>query len=177
MPRPTLNALRDDAEAGGDAAFQAGINSLDTAGGDGSGQLLAALDPNRDNASVSPSQRATSALGVGRVAPDKAAAIVNPETTADDVSFSVYLSTLWSVEEAQRYWLAMQEAVPDVIQGKQLEIEEIAVADSVDPFYRVLLTPFASDPEAQALCDQIETRLRTHDCNVVVRDKTETAGG
>jgi len=182
VPRPTLTALRDGAEPAsapkvrpeGDDALQPIVPALEDNDTD---QRVAAIDPKREEAAAGVGRSVTSALGVGRVTRDKAEAIVNPETTADDISFSVYLSTLWSMEEAQRYWFAMQDALPDVLQGKRLEIEEIALAEGADPFYRVLLTPFASDPEAQALCDEIEAKLRTHDCNVVVRDKAETAGG
>jgi len=104
-------------------------------------------------------------------------AILDEAASADDVSFSVYLSTLWSVDEARRYWQAIQTALPDVLQNKQMEIQEVTAAAGTDPFYRVLTFPFTSDPEAQAVCDEIRTQLRTHDCNVVVRDKTETTAG
>lgn len=104
-----------------------------------------------------------------------AAAILNEAPSADDVSYAIYLSTLWSIDEARRYWQAMQDAVPNILRDKQMEIEAVAAGDGGDPFYRVLTAPFTSDPDAQAACDQIKSRLRTHDCNVVVRDAT--AGG
>lgn len=102
------------------------------------------------------------------------ATILNEATSADEVSFSIYLSTLWSVDEAMRYWVAMQTAMPGVLQNKQMEIQEVSAGDGSDPFYRVLTFPFTSDPEAQAACDEIKAQLRTHDCNVVLRDKTKT---
>lgn len=102
------------------------------------------------------------------------AAILNEATSVDEVTFSVYLSTLWSVDEAMRYWAAMQTALPGVLRNKQMEIQEVSAGAGGDPFYRVLTFPFTSDPEAQAVCDQIKAQLRTHDCNVVLRDKTKT---
>ena len=101
-----------------------------------------------------------------------AAAILNEATSADEVSFAVYLSTLWSVDEARRYWQALQSAMPDLLQGKTLEIEEVAAAGGSEPFYRVLTKPYTSDPEAQEACEQIKSKLRTHDCSVVIRDVT-----
>lgn len=101
-----------------------------------------------------------------------AAAILDEATSADDVSFAVYLSTLWSIDEARRYWQAMQDAMPDILRGKRMEIEEVAAEDGADPFYRVLTTPYTSDPEAEAACELIKSKLRTHDCSVVVRDTT-----
>ncbi len=99
-----------------------------------------------------------------------AAVILDEAKSADDVSFAIYLSTLWSIDEARRYWQAMQNAMPDVLGGKQMEIEEVAAAGGAEPFYRVLTTPYTSDPEAQAACELIKSKLRTHDCAVVVRE-------
>ncbi|MDH3659825.1 MAG: tetratricopeptide repeat protein [Alphaproteobacteria bacterium] len=130
------------------------------------------------DAAASPQAGATiGALALGPVdaAQDQtatAAAIVNEAPSADDVSFSIYLSTLWSVDEAQRYWRALQNAVPDVLGDKHMEIEEVTAEGGGEPFYRVLTAPFVSDPEARTACEQIKSKLRTHDCNVVVRDKT-----
>ncbi len=103
---------------------------------------------------------------------EETTALLDNAPSASDVSFSVYLSTLWSIEEAQRYWQAMQNAMPELLSNKQMEIEAVAAANGNDPFYRVLTVPFLSDAEAEAACDAIKSKLRTHDCNVVVRDKT-----
>ena len=103
---------------------------------------------------------------------EETTALLNSAPSASDVSFSVYLSTLWSIEEAKRYWQAMQNAMPELLSNKQMEIEAVAAANGNDPFYRVLTVPFVSDAEAEAACDAIKSKLRTHDCNVVVRDKT-----
>ena len=116
---------------------------------------------------------ATAALDPLDAAAKEAAAanaILNEATTASDVSFAIYLSTLWSIDEARRYWQAMQTAMPDVLRNKQMQIEEVAGEGGAEPFYRVLTTPFASDPDAKAACEQIKAKLRTHDCDVVVRD-------
>jgi tetratricopeptide (TPR) repeat protein len=119
-----------------------------------------------------------SALGpIDAAAQEKATALLNDAANANDVTFSLYLSTLWSVDEARRYWQAMTAAVPDLLAGKRMEIEEVAAESGSDPFYRVLAIPFASDPEAQALCDRIKTALATHDCSVVAREQGATAGG
>ncbi len=83
--------------------------------------------------------------------------------------FSVYLSTLWSEEEARRYWRALKKEVPDVLANKDVEIEVIAAINGGGSFYRVLTTPYASDPAAQQACDQIRSQVRTHDCNVIAR--------
>lgn len=102
--------------------------------------------------------------------PDAAApAIIDESAAGSDASFAVYLSTLWSMDEAKRYWQALRSEIPDLLDGKRMEIEEVTLADGRGAFYRVLTTPFASDPDAQAACEQIKSRLRTHDCNVVVR--------
>ena len=106
---------------------------------------------------------------------EEAVAILNEAATASDVSYAIYLSTLWSIDEARLYWQAMQTAMPDVFGGKTMQLEEVAAGGGADPFYRVLSTPFTSDPEAQAACDRIKSKLRTHDCSVVVQDVT--AGG
>ena len=103
---------------------------------------------------------------------ERTTALLSNTPSANDVSFSVYLSTLWSIEEAQRYWRAMQDALPELLNDKQMEIEAVAAADGDDPFYRVLTLPFLSDAEASAACEAIRSKLRTHDCNVVVRDRT-----
>ncbi|MEZ5935338.1 MAG: tetratricopeptide repeat protein [Alphaproteobacteria bacterium] len=124
-----------------------------------------------------PSGIVTSALGTfDAAAQEKATAILDDAARANDVTFSLYLSTLWSVDEARRYWQAMTSAMPEVFRDKQIEIEEVTAEGGPDPFYRVLAAPFASDPEAQAVCDRIKSKLRTHDCSVVARDKA-TAGG
>ncbi len=102
-----------------------------------------------------------------------AQAILSEAASVDDVSYAVYLSTLWSVEEARRYWKALQDAMPEVLADKRLEIEEVAAADGPDSFFRVFTSPFVSDPQAQEACDRIRSKLRTHDCNVVVRGATE----
>ncbi|MEM8948737.1 MAG: tetratricopeptide repeat protein [Pseudomonadota bacterium] len=119
--------------------------------------VTAALEPDQDE------------LDAAAIA---AASILNEATSADDVSFAVYLSTLWSIEEAKRYWQALQTAMPDILEGKTMEIEEVAAAGGSEPFYRVLTKPYASDPEAQEACEQIRSKLRTHDCSVVIRDVT-----
>lgn len=93
---------------------------------------------------------------------------VEPKT-ADDAEFAVYLSTLWSADEAKRYWRALKKEVPDVLAEKQMEIEEIAFVDGSGSFYRVLTSPFNSDPAAQQACDEIKSQIRTHDCNVIAR--------
>ena len=110
---------------------------------------------------------------------DVAAAVLNKATSpVGDVSFAIYLSTVWSVDEARRYWQALQNAMPGILGEKQLEIEEVAAGDGADPFYRVLTKPYVSNPEAEAACERIRSQLRTHDCNVVVRDGAKaTAGG
>ena len=87
----------------------------------------------------------------------------------DGPQFSVYLSTLWSEEEAMRYWRALKKEVPDVLADKEVEIVEIAATNGGGSFYRVLTTPFPSDPAAQQACDQIRSQVRTHDCNVIAR--------
>lgn len=114
---------------------------------------------------------ATSALGPTR-AQEQTTALLNDTPSGDDVSFSVYLSTLWSIDEARRYWRAVQNALPELLRNKQMEIEAVAAGNGEDPFYRVLTVPFLSDAEAEAACQAIRSKLRTHDCNVVVRDKT-----
>ena len=114
----------------------------------------------------------TSALAApSDLEPTAAAAIINEAKSSDDVTYAVYLSTLWSVDEAERYWHALLAAMPGVFDDKKMEIEEVAAADGLDSFYRVLTSPFASDPQAQELCDYIKRKLRTHDCDVVVRDQ------
>jgi len=102
-----------------------------------------------------------------------AAAILSKAKSSDDVSYAVYLSTLWSVEEAKRYWSALQAAMPGVLDDKQMEIEEVAAADGPDSFFRVLTSPFDSDPEAQETCEFIQRKLRTHDCEVVIRGNAD----
>ncbi len=103
-----------------------------------------------------------------------ATALLNEATSANDISFAVYLSTLWSIDEARRYWQSMLDVMPDVLEGKQIEIEEVVATGGADPFYRVLSMPYSSDPEAQAACDLIKSKLRTHDCAVVVRDSADS---
>ncbi len=114
---------------------------------------------------------ATSALGP-ITTQEQTTALLDRAPSASDVSFSVYLSTLWSIDEARRYWQAMQSALPELLRDKQVEIEAVAAADGDEPFYRVLTVPYLSDTEAEAACKTIKSKLRTHDCNVVVRDKT-----
>ena len=92
---------------------------------------------------------------------------------ASDVSYAVYLSTLWSIEEARRYWSALRAAMPGVLDDKQMEIEEVAAYSGPDSFFRVLTSPFDSDPQAQETCEFIQRKLRTHDCEVVVRGKAD----
>lgn len=84
-------------------------------------------------------------------------------------SFAVYLSTLWSEDEAKRYWQALKQEIPDVLAGKKMEIEEVAFAKGGGSFYRVLTSPFTSDPAAQEACNAIKSQVRTHDCNVIAR--------
>ena len=87
----------------------------------------------------------------------------------DDSKFAIYLSTVWSADEAMRYWKALKEEVPDILAEKRMEIEEIAIDDGNGSFYRVLTSPFSSDPAAQQACEEIRSQIRTHDCNVVAR--------
>jgi hypothetical protein len=92
-------------------------------------------------------------------------------TPAEDAPvFMVYLSTLWSQAEAQRYWQSLKQTMPEVFgPGADLQIEEVAVNAGEGAFYRVLAGPFASDPEAATVCDAVQSRLKTHDCSVVAR--------
>ncbi|MGI9500613.1 MAG: tetratricopeptide repeat protein [Geminicoccaceae bacterium] len=171
VPIPALNPI-------GDAANTRAANT-----GVANTEIDAATSPESDR-TPQPSGQAstreaegivTSALEPTKTGASQTAAILDEAVSVDDVSFAVYLSTLWSVDEAKRYWQALRKAMPDVLRDKQMEIEEVAAASGTDPFYRVLTTPFTSDPEAQDACEQIKAKLRTHDCNVVVRDTT--AGG
>ena len=164
VPVPELNAIGDitNDEVGADPSVEDGGASEPSPIAAGQGGVTAEEDIT------------TSALELPgdaqEAASTTAAALLNEATSADDVSFAVYLSTLWSIDEARRYWQAMQNAMPDVFQGKQLEIEEVAASAGTEPFYRVLTTPYTSDPEAQAACELIKAKLRTQDCSVVVRD-------
>jgi tetratricopeptide (TPR) repeat protein len=168
VPAPTLNPIGDLAQAASETTTPA-------LGGD---QLANALPGEPSDAQPPTSGPATpplGALGAARTqeqAQEQATALLESAPSAADVSFSVYLSTLWSVDEARRYWQAMQDAMPELLQDKELEIEAVAAADGDDPFYRVLTVPFLSDTEAEAACEAIKSKLRTHDCTVVVRDKT-----
>ncbi|MGI9417915.1 MAG: tetratricopeptide repeat protein [Geminicoccaceae bacterium] len=171
VPVPALNPIGEVGQAGIDAALapesgeaETGQPTVAEAGGEG-------RDPNE----IVTSSIEEVANSADRAATATATAILNEATSADDVSYAVYLSTLWSIDEARRYWQAMQVAVPNILRGKRMEIEAVAAGDGADPFYRVLTTPFTSDPEAQAACERIKSKLRTHDCNVVVRGAT--AGG
>ncbi|MEM7044313.1 MAG: SPOR domain-containing protein, partial [Pseudomonadota bacterium] len=163
-----------EAVQGTEAASDAEVANADT-------DVDAAASPEGDQpAAIRPLARpgeiVTSALqGLPNDPQEQAVAILNEAATASDVSYAIHLSTLWSIDEAQRYWQAMQTAVPDILVGKTMQLEEVAATGGDDPFYRVLTTPFTSDPEAQAACDQIKSKLRTHDCSVVVQDLT--AGG
>lgn len=158
VPAPTLNPIGDVAAAGPETRPATNENQL------------AIVPP--DNLTLSGNERSTPALGAVRSSQDQATALLESAPSASDVSFSVYLSTLWSIDEARRYWQAMQDAMPELLSNKQMEIEAVAAADGDDPFYRVLTVPFVSDAEAEAACEAIKSKLRTHDCNVVVRDKT-----
>ena len=91
------------------------------------------------------------------------------EAVAGDVNFAVYLSTLWSEDEARRYWEALKQEIPDVLAGKEMEIEEVAFANGEGSFYRVLTSPYELDPAAKEACDEIKSLVRTHDCNVIAR--------
>ena len=103
----------------------------------------------------------------------RTAALVQPDatgpTSTSDALFSVYLSTLWSKEEAVRYWVALKRELPDILADKEMELEEITEANGGGSFYRVLTSPYPSDPDAQAACNEIKAQLRTHDCSVVAR--------
>ncbi len=91
--------------------------------------------------------------------------------TADQegVEFVVYLSTLWSEDEARRYWQALKVEVPDILADKDMELEEVALDGGGGSFYRVLTAPFGSDPEAQEACNRLRSQIKTHDCNVIIR--------
>lgn len=158
VPAPTLNPIGNVAAADPEPQPAANENQL------------AIVPP--DNLTRSGNERSTPALGAVRSSQDQATALLDSAPSASDVSFSVYLSTLWSIDEARRYWQAMQDAMPELLSNKQMEIEAVAAANGDDPFYRVLTVPFISDAEAEAACEAIKSKLRTHDCNVVVRDKT-----
>lgn len=94
---------------------------------------------------------------------------VESGTSAAGASFAIYLSTLWSEDEAKRYWHALRQEIPDILADKELELEEVAFAEGGGSFYRVLTTSFPTDPAAQEVCDAIKSQVRTHDCNVVAR--------
>ncbi|MGI9450945.1 MAG: tetratricopeptide repeat protein [Geminicoccaceae bacterium] len=102
----------------------------------------------------------------------RTAALSTPEE-ADDASgppsFAVYLSTLWSKDEAKRYWQSLKQELPEILADKEMELEEIVVANGGGTLFRVLTSPFPSDPAAQEACDEIRSQVRTHDCNVVAR--------
>lgn len=86
-----------------------------------------------------------------------------------DPNFAIYLSTLWSEDEAKRYWTALKQEIPDLLAGKEMELEEVVLANGGGSFYRVLTSPFTSDPAAQETCDEIRSQVRTHDCSVIAR--------
>lgn len=166
-----LEQLAQASKAEADRAKTAGVPApaLNPIGALANAEVDAAASPPDGETS------APSAIAPAEAARDQAAAataIVNEAASADEVSFAVYLSTLWSIDEARRYWQAMQDAMPEILEGKHMEVEEVAAEGGDDPFYRVLTAPFASDPEAKTACEQIKAQLRTHDCAVVVRDKT-----
>jgi len=98
-----------------------------------------------------------------------ALSIPEEEAASGPPSFAVYLSTLWSKDEAMRYWQSLKEEIPEILGDKKMELEEIALADGGGSFFRVLTSPFPSDPAAQEACDQIRSQVRTHDCNVIAR--------
>ena len=171
VPVPELNAIGDitNDEVGADPSVEEADPSVGEGGASEPSPIVAG-----QGGVTAEDDITTSALELPgdaqEAASTTAAALLNEATSADDISFAVYLSTLWSIDEARRYWQAMQNAMPDVFQGKQLEIEEVAASAGTEPFYRVLTTPYTSDPEAQAACELIKAKLRTQDCSVVVRD-------
>ena len=170
VPAPALRPIDDETNTGGEseAATQASVSQA-------GGPAIAAEDGSNLEADRG-AEIVTSALAApSDLEPAAAAAIINEAKSSDDVTYALYLSTLWSVDEAERYWRALLAAMPGVLDDKQMEIEEVAAADGPHSFYRVLTSPFASDPQAQEICDYIKRKLRTHDCNVVVRD--QAAGG
>jgi len=94
---------------------------------------------------------------------------LEPAAGPSEPDFAIYLSTLWSEDEARRYWQALKEEVPDLLADKDMELEEVAYEQGGGSFYRVLTIPFESDPAAQEVCDAIRSQVRTHDCNVIAR--------
>jgi tetratricopeptide (TPR) repeat protein len=159
-------SLAAEAEA---AAIVDGVGDAAPAAGPGLG-----LD-NAENQGSADAEQAAKALA-NLSASESAAARAADEIAAPDAAilpgqphFAVYLSTLWSKEEAGRYWQALKQEIPDVLAGKQMEIEEVATAAGGGSFYRVLTAPYASDPDAQEACNQIRSEVRTHDCSVVAR--------
>jgi tetratricopeptide (TPR) repeat protein len=160
LPTPALRPIDEGAES--EPVTQASVGQA------GGPEIAAQAEVEADRGS----DIVTSALAApSDLEPAAAAAIINEAKSSDDVTYAVYLSTLWSVDEAERYWHALLAAMPGVFDDKKMEIEEVAAADGLDSFYRVLTSPFASDPQAQELCDYIKRKLRTHDCDVVVRDQ------
>ena len=89
--------------------------------------------------------------------------------SSDQPNFAVYLSTLWSKDEAERYWQSLKEELPEILTDKEMELEEVVLENGGGSFFRVLTTSFPSDPAAQEVCDEIRSKVRTHDCAVVVR--------
>lgn len=161
VPAPAVSPIRtgaENAEAGLDLPLPAQIRAPSP--------VPAKVPPEAGAEDVDAAATVTAALSP----PDAAVpAIINESTTGNDASFAVYLSTLWSLDEAKRYWQALRSEIPELLDGKRMEIEEVTLVDGRGAFYRVLTSPFASDPDAQAACEQIKSKLRTHDCNVVVR--------
>ncbi len=99
------------------------------------------------------------------------AALSTPDESvaSDPPVFAVYLSTLWSKDEAERYWQSLKQEIPEILADKEMELDEVTLANGAGSFFRVLTSPFSSDPAAQEACDQIKSQVRTHDCNVVAR--------
>lgn len=179
VPVPALNPIGDVVDALAADAVAANADTAENDAADSAVDAAAAPDDGTPGSGASPvpGEGIETALAPSDAGPDQVTApapLLGETAAPGDVSFAVYLSTLWSVDEARRYWQALRAAMPDVLADKQMEIEEVASAGG-DPFYRVLTMPYRSDPEAQAACEQIRTKLRTHDCSVVVRDGT--AGG
>lgn len=162
LPAPSLRAIGEDGEGEGGAALAAAPENAGAA--DGGGEP----GPGGDNIV------AAALAAPGELEPNAAPA--DPAAATDGVTYAVYLSTLWSEDEARRYWQALRDAVPDILAEKVMEIEEVAADDGTASFYRVLTSPFASDPQATEACRQIMDKLRTHDCSVVVRGSEQGEG-
>ena len=167
--RPADDAVDDSAEdPAEDPSVDSGFSDIDKAA-----HALAKLSASETAAANR--RQASTALGQPRNALPtptvRKAALSTPEE--DDASepprFAVYLSTLWSKDEAKRYWQSLKQELPAILADKEMELEEVAVANGGGTFFRVLTSPFPSDPAAQEACDEIRSQIRTHDCNVVAR--------